>query len=40
MACLLSLVDALTLNMWLYALKRATHDTPEAGRLNPLSHSV
>jgi hypothetical protein len=28
------------LNMWLYALTRVTHDTPEAGRLFALSHSV
>jgi hypothetical protein len=33
-------VDALVLNMWLYALTRVIHDTPEAGRLSALSHSV
>jgi hypothetical protein len=33
-------VDALVLNMWLHALKRVIHDTPEAGRLFALSHSV
>jgi hypothetical protein len=35
-------VDAFVLNMWLYALTRANHDTPEAGLLplNPSSHSV
>jgi hypothetical protein len=36
----LHLVDAFVLNMWLYALTRVIHDTPEAGRLFALSHSV
>jgi hypothetical protein len=34
------LVDAFVLNMWLCALARVNHDTPEAGRLSALSHSV
>jgi hypothetical protein len=34
------LVDALVLNMWHCALTRVIHDTPEAGRLSALSHSV
>jgi hypothetical protein len=33
-------VDALVLNMWLYALTRVTHDTLEAARLFASSHSV
>jgi hypothetical protein len=33
-------VDALVLNMWLCALTRVNHDTPEAGRPTALSHSV
>jgi hypothetical protein len=40
MACLLVWVDALVLNVWLCAPKRAIHDTPEAGRLSAFSHSV
>jgi hypothetical protein len=36
----LHLVDAFVLNMWLYALTRVIHDTPEAGRLFASSHSV
>jgi hypothetical protein len=40
MACLLVWVDALVLNVWLCVRKHAIHDTPEAGRLFALSHSV
>jgi hypothetical protein len=41
MACLLSSVDTtLSFNVWLRLRKHAIHDTPEAGRLNALSHSV
>jgi hypothetical protein len=36
----LHLVDAFVLNMWHCALTRVIHDTPEAGRLFALSHSV
>jgi hypothetical protein len=32
--------DALVLNMWLCALTRVIHDTPEAGLSSALSHSV
>jgi len=34
------MVDALALNVWLCVARHLTHDTPEAGRLNALSHSV
>jgi hypothetical protein len=34
------MVDALVLNVWLCVRKHVIHDTPEAGRLSALSHSV
>jgi hypothetical protein len=41
MACLLCSVDTtLSFNVWFGARNRATHDTPAAGRLTALSHSV
>jgi hypothetical protein len=35
MACLLFLVDTVVFNGWLYVVRHAIHDTPEAGRLPP-----
>jgi len=40
MACLLTLVDAFVLNVWLGVVHHAIHDTEEAGRLLSESHSV
>jgi len=41
MACLLCLVDAFVLNVWLCVRNHVNHGTPEAGRLKlVLSHSV
>jgi len=41
MACLLLWVDTtLSFNMWLCVARHVIHDTPEAGRLFALSHSV
>jgi hypothetical protein len=34
------MVAALVLNVWLCVRKHVIHDTPEAGRLFALSHSV
>ena len=36
----LHLVDAFVLNVWLCVREHVIHDTPEAGRLSALSHSV
>jgi hypothetical protein len=41
MACLLFLVDAFVLNVWLGVVRHAIHDTEEAGHLQlARSHSV
>jgi hypothetical protein len=41
MARLLGSVDTtLSFNVWLCVRKHVNHDTPEAGRLSALSHSV
>jgi len=40
MACLLTLVDAFVLNVWLCVARHAIHDIEEAGRLLSVSHSV
>jgi len=40
MACLLSLVDAFGLNVWLGVARHAIHATKEAGRRTTGSHSV
>jgi hypothetical protein len=41
MACLLCLVDAFVLNVWLCVRNHVNHDTPEAGRVKlALRHSV
>jgi hypothetical protein len=34
MACLLSLVDTVVFNGWLYVVRHAIHDALEAGRLS------
>jgi hypothetical protein len=37
---LVTMVDALVLSAWLCVARHVIHDTPEAHRLNALSHSV